>query len=246
MRYIGLSLLILSSISTLAQPDCFRFDKKTNLAYNLEDSNLYTGLCHTRYKNGSIMSTCQFEKGLLKYTLRWNKKGELFSAEFFYNDKKYRSYLFHNNNLKSTATYYLLKVADDTINYYDYSDYTLFYGNGNKKRETVKLFDYKNRYTFKNYYRNGSIKESGLAYDKETLLKKAYTVQLDSVYYEYTKDGKLKSEIVYKDGKQVGEVKKYNDTKFEVALSVIAIIGGFLYLALDKKFTKQLTCKKTA
>ena len=131
MKVKILIILVLITKIISAQSNCMRFDTKSGLAYNISDSNLYTGICKKYYKNDKIQSFCQIDSGKFKLTMYWDEKGNLIDSSVFIDGvDKYRSYQYmKGGKINSICTYYLSRKENDTIRYFDYSEAIFYYKN---------------------------------------------------------------------------------------------------------------------
>ena len=96
MKRIFLIIFLFNVLSSFAQSDCFTIDKQTGLAYNKNDTILYTGICDDYYRNGKTKYICQFENGKILSNRGWNKKGILMDSSIYFDGyNEYINYMYN-------------------------------------------------------------------------------------------------------------------------------------------------------
>jgi antitoxin component YwqK of YwqJK toxin-antitoxin module len=204
MRGLFVFLLLLSNWMIYAQTECFRLDKRRNLAICLNDSSLYTGICKGFYKNGRIQFFCKFDSGIIRTCLHWDNKGCLLDSSVYtkgFDDKKIVYQLYDRGSLQAIITYKLYKSID-SLNMIIVSEEKYLSKEGIIQQELIYFNDKKKHYILKEHYKNGNLKSSGLYYDSKSFLGFRF-MKKDSLYIKYSEDGKKISEKLFKDDKEI-------------------------------------------
>ena len=198
---------MLSSFIIQSQENCFYIDSLTYLAYDKVDSTLYSGVCSDAYKNGKHKYLCEFENGIIKYGLGWNKKGVLIDSTFYVDGYMYftEHHYYSDGTLRFQGTFQFSKKNDKNVIYYDgIGNHVWYRKNGLKKTECFYLENGLHYYS--DYYKNGKIESTGYYYRKDSI-KDISLLKKDSVHCYYRKDGTIERETSYSNGKKHGKAK---------------------------------------
>ena len=206
-------LITIIPIIGFSQEDCFFFDNETNMAYNIADSSLYTGTCFKEFWNGHKKSLCEYKKGIIQLSKRWNRKGILIDSTIYLNGYKRQKFFrfYRSGELKEVGTTYLSDEKVLGADFYDNEGLHIYYYKYGKKKREIEYYKDHNKHFAKVYYENGNLMSTGLFISNSKDSKGFGVYRPDSVHNKYRENGTIKTKITFSNGKQHGPTIYFNE-----------------------------------